>query len=402
MTHFIVRYAEIALKGQNRGDFENQLVRNIRRAMGLDSDQVERQQGQILVRVPPEKAARARDALAKVFGIAWFAEATLSKSTLESIATTAYDLAGDRLDSSTSFAVRAERSVKTLPINSQDVHEYVGAHLQHRTAAPVDLDDPDLTVYVSLRGETSYVYTDKIPGARGLPVGTSGRVLSLISGGFDSIASSYYLAKRGARVDFLHFHVFPHLEGLMSSKMPRLWRKLSAYTRSHRVFLADYTPFQMAVLGLKRREQRYELVAFRRLMARVGERLAERYGYEALVLGDSLGQVASQTLENITAVDEAVSLSVFRPLIGMDKMEVVALVRSLGLEEEAVAPYKDCCSIIARHPSTVANLEAVRSIEQAARLDQVAEEITAAIETVSIPRQDTEPVEAPAPVQGEV
>jgi thiamine biosynthesis protein ThiI len=164
--------------------------------------------------------------------------------------------------------------------------------------------------------------------------------------------------------------------------MPGLWQTLSEHTLSHSVYLANYAPFQMAVLDLPMRLQKYELVTFRRAMVRVGEKLAERLGYDALVLGDSLGQVASQTMENISAVDRAVEIPIFRPLIGMDKVEVVDLVRGIGLEEAAAAPYKDCCSIIARHPATRAHLDRVQEIEERIDIERIVEEMAATVERV--------------------
>lgn len=384
MTTFIVRYAEIALKGQNRGDFVHALMNNICAALDLEPGQVVRQMGQVLVRVDPARANEAREKLARVFGVAWFAPAVTCASDLDAIVGAAYDLAKDALNEDMTFAISASRAIKSLPFTSRDVNNLAGDIIGRRTGAAVDLDDPDVTVYISVREQESYVHLERVDGPGGLPVGTNGRVLSLISGGYDSIASSYLLAKRGARVDFLHVHVFPRMAGVLASKMPRLWGKLSAYTRSERVFLANYAPFQLALLGLPGWMERYELIAFRRLMVRVGERLAAQHGYDALVLGDSLGQVASQTMANVVAVDHAVDIPIFRPLIGWDKVEIIDLVERIGLQAEATARYKDCCSIIARHPATQANMKKVEQLEATIDIRGIADEIAARAEMAAI------------------
>lgn len=382
MRTMIIRYAEIALKGQNRRDFERRLAGNIRQRLGLERSQVTLQRDQIVIEVPAENVAEAKARLATVFGVAWFAEVARSKNELEVIKQTAYEVAGGLLNPETSFGVQTRRSDKRVPFTSRQVNELVGAHLQAETGAPVDLSHPDVRVNIAVKRSGAYIFAKRHRGPGGLPVGTNGRVLSLLSGGFDSIASSYLLAKRGARVDYLHFHVFPTSEGVLNTKMPDLWSHLSRYTLSQRVYLADYTPFQMAALDLPAALQRHELVTFRRLMVRVGERLAAEHGYDGLVLGDSLGQVASQTMENISAVDRAVELPIFRPLIGMDKVEIVNLVGSIGLEEVAAAGYKDCCSIIARHPSTRANMDKVRAVEEWIDAERVVERIASSVEIV--------------------
>ncbi|HEC24031.1 MAG TPA: tRNA 4-thiouridine(8) synthase ThiI [Chloroflexi bacterium] len=384
MTTFIVRYAEMALKKKNRLAFEKQLMANIRRVLGLSEKQVTRQIGQILVRVEPERADESREKLATVFGIAWFTEVVTCPNTFDAITETALEAAREVLDEHQTFAVRAARANKSLPFTSDDINRRVGTLVREQTGAQVNLSNPDVTIYISVRDEETFIYTRRFQGPGGLPVGTSGKVLSLISGGFDSIASSYLLARRGAQVDFLHFYVFPRKEGVLQTKMPRLWRKLSAYTLSRTVFLANFAPFQMAILGMGQRQQRYELVVFRRLMVRVGERLAGQWGYQALVLGDSLGQVASQTMENIVAVDRAVEIPIFRPLIGSDKVEVMDLVRRIGLEEEATAPYKDCCSIIAPHPIIRADLAKVQQIEEELQIEKVVDEIVSEIEPLPL------------------
>jgi thiamine biosynthesis protein ThiI len=336
------------------------------------------------VQVSEGEVEEALNRLAKVFGVAWFAASVRCASRVSEIVESCVEAANGVVNNDTKFAIRAHRSYKQLGFSSGQVEREAGEAVQQATGAGVDLSHPDVTIYAAAAQEGTYVYTEKIPGPGGLPVGTSGKALALLSGGFDSIAAAYYLAKRGAHVDFLHFHAFPNAEQVLDSKITGITRKLSAWTQSERLYLASYFPFESRVWELDEREQRYELVVFRRLMARTAEALAGKLGYQAIILGDSLGQVASQTMENIAAVDEVVTMPVFRPLIGMDKVEVVQFVRDLGLYEEATADYKDCCSIIARNPAIKANMASVHALEEKLGMDALVAEMVGIVEEVAV------------------
>jgi thiamine biosynthesis protein ThiI len=377
MVKIIVRYAEIGLKGKNRSVFENQLVKNIIRSLNLNRSQVQLRQKQIILTVKSNLINQSIVKLQQVFGIAWFAPVYETATNLEEISKIAVKLA----EKSRSFAVRATRADKNLPFTSQDIAVKVGDRVRKAVNAKVDLKNPQTTIYITANSDKTYLYSEKIPGPGGLPVGTSGKVLSLLSGGFDSIISSYLMAKRGAQVDFLHFHVFPDSAKVLTTKIKTIVDRLSQSTFSEKLFLAGYSPFQMAVLGLKTRQAKYELVVFRRLMVKVAEKLAQKYNYQALVLGDSLGQVASQTMDNIIAVDQAVEIPIFRPLIGLDKIEIIDLVKKLNLEKTTNLPYKDCCSIISTHPATKANPEKIRLIEKNINSDKI---ISAIVKNISL------------------
>jgi len=375
MTLILIRYAEIALKGKNMVDFENQLISNIQKTLGIKKNQINKQNKQIVLSVSSSSIDKTKLKLAQVFGIAWFAPVQTCLSQLDKISKLALQLAKKTIKSSDSFAIRATRADKTLAFTSQELEIKIGDQIRKATKAKVNLSHPDKTIFISASKLKTYIYTEKISGPGGLPVNTSGKVLSLLSGGFDSIAASYLMAKRGAQVDFLHFHVFPDQKPVLKSKINTIVNKLSECTLSNHLFLTGYAPFQMAVLDLDKRLQRHELVVFRRLMARVGDSLAKKHNYQALVFGDSLGQVASQTMENITAVDQAVDIPIFRPLIGMDKLEIINLVKHIGLEKTTVLPYKDCCSIISSHPATRANLEKVTQIEENINIGKLVKQI---------------------------
>jgi len=381
MTTVLVRYAEIGLKGKNRRDFEHQLMANIQTKLGLAKSNLKLENKQIIVSLTNKSKLNQ---LKQVFGIAWFAPVQACPSQLPAISKLAGKIAKAEIKSTHTFAVRASRADKQLSFTSQDIAKKVGEVVRKLTKAKVDLSRPDKTIYISASKTQTYIFAQKLPGPGGLPVGSSGKVLSLISGGFDSIAASYLLAKRGASVDFLHFHVFPEAAKVMQTKIKAITHQLSAVTLSQQLFLASYLPFQMAIIDLDNRQEKHELVVFRRLMVRVGEVLAQKHGYQALVLGDSLGQVASQTMENIAAVDQAVDLPIFRPLIGMDKQEIIDLVRKLDLEKTTNLAYKDCCSIISRHPATRANLSKIKQLEAIINLNQITKTIVNHVEIINL------------------
>ena len=380
MSYILVRYSEIGLKGKNRLFFENKLIKNISLVLNLPISQIKLQHKQILITLKSNLINQSVSLLQQAFGIAWIAPITIVKTDINHLIKTAVQLAGRP----SSFAIRVSRIHKNLKITSQQVAIKVGEAVRISTKAKVNLNNPELAIYIDLYKEKSYLYTQKIPGPGGLPVATSGKVLSLLSGGFDSIVSSYLMAKRGARVDFLHFHVFPNSDKVLDSKIKLIIDKLKTHTLSGKLFLAPYIPFQMAVLDLPSRFIKQELVVFRRLMVKLAQKLCQEYQYQALVLGDSLGQVASQTIENIVVVDRAVDLPIFRPLIGMDKKEIIDLVKELGLEQTANLKYQDCCSIVSTHPATKANMDKVANLESSINIDELVNKIYESIKIINI------------------
>jgi len=375
MTKILVRYAEIALKGKNLNFFENSLISNLKRSLNLPNRAVTKLRKQILIEVDESLINQSLKKLEHIFGVAWFAPVVEVKTDLTVITKAVVSLAKKQIKNKDTFAIAAHRNDKTISFTSQEADRELGAAVIKATKAKVDLSKPDKTIYLDLGKINTFIYSAKLAGAGGLPVGTSGKVLCLLSGGFDSIAAAYLLAKRGAQVDFAHFHVFSDHKQVLKTKIKDIVDGLKEFTYSQKLFLLSYIPFQMEVVDLSADLAPHELVVFRRLMIKATGALAKKHGYEALVVGDSLGQVASQTLSNIVAVDAAADLPVFRPLIGTDKKEIIDLVRSLGLEQAAIAPYKDCCSIISRSPATRANPEKIDQIEKKIKIDRLVREI---------------------------
>lgn len=361
MTDILVRYSEIGLKGKNRGDFEERLAQNIKLALGSNLIQLIKQYKQFILKV-----RGSGEELKKVFGIAWYAPVVIINNDEKAITAAALKL----IKPGKTFAVRAHHEMEVS----------LGEAIRLKKQINVNLDQPEQTIYVVTTEKQAYVFNQKIPGPGGLPVGSSGKVLCLLSGGFDSVAAAYLLAKRGAQVDYLHFHVFTDNLSVLKSKIKTIVDSLIPWILSQKLYLASYLPFQMAVLSLSDRETKHELVVYRRLMVKVGEELAKKFGYQALILGDSLGQVASQTLENIVAVDRAVEIPIFRPLIGSDKNETINIVRKIGLETAVNEPYKDCCSLISTRPATKADPAIVAKIEKEIKIEEIVKEMADNVE----------------------
>ena len=375
MNVFLIRYGEIALKGANRDFFENKLKRNISKTLDIKYSRIIKHRSQLIINAAPDEMPKFCENLKKVFGISWFSPGYLIENNLEITAELCGKIGKEIIQPGNSFAIKATRSLKEINYTSQDIGIKCGSAVNIATNAPVNLSNPDVEILVNVSRAGTYVLPQRIEGLKGMPVGSSSKMLSLLSGGFDSIASSFLLAKRGARVDFIHFHVYPDKDMVMESKIPNIIRKLSESTRTRKLIMSSYIPFEMKVLGFDRNSYRYEMVLFRRLMAKIAERYAIENDYAAIIFGDSLGQVASQTMENLAAVVDAVRIPIFRPLIGMDKIEVIEFVRKIGLYKEASENYKDCCSIVSPRPITKAKLPIIYSLENQLNITEIIDQM---------------------------
>ncbi|NIR30523.1 MAG: tRNA 4-thiouridine(8) synthase ThiI [Gammaproteobacteria bacterium] len=371
----LIHYGEIALKGRNRPQFERQLRRNVaRRLASLDVDwPVRWVHDGLRIEIPPAgegKLDAVLMALREISGIVWFAAASSipnrtdgEDARVSALADALTKLALEHYAAESTFAVRVNRADKRFPLNSQELERRLGqAVIQHTPWRRVNLNHPDRTFHVDIQPERVYLHVRRHGGLGGLPVGTAGRVLTLVSGGLDSPVAAFLAAKRGCWVDCIHFaaSLMQHRHAV-NHKISRLAEHLSSTTLRTRLYLVPYTHFEVALLGGR---TEYELVLFRRFMARTAQVLAERIGAQALVTGDNLGQVASQTMENLASFSRAVDLPVLRPLITYDKQEIVNVARRIGTFDISVEPYKDCCSIIGRHPKTRSRHEALNDEER--------------------------------------
>ncbi len=380
MSHnYIVHYAEIGLKGQNRPDFEHQLLRNIRAQHQVR--EVHRLPGRITV-----EADHPID-LGRIFGIAWWAPVVPVPVDLEAIAETVLDKVGSRRPGDQTFAIRAKQGEKVLGMRTQALEADLGRRVQNAYELSVDLSSPDLTIYVEITRARAFIFTEKRPGSRGLPVGVSGKMMGLFSAGIDSTVAAYLMAKRGASLELVHFYALPSASAARERKIGALTEELMNWLPELTVHYVPYHAFQLASAGLQKRLQRQELVVFRRLMARVAQALGTERGASALFTGDNLGQVASQTIENLAAVDAVLDMPLLRPLIAYDKQEIIDFSQRIGLFELAKLPYRDCCSIIARHPSTVAKYPLIDEIEELLDVRSIVAEMLAETTTQRLSTQ---------------
>ena len=356
----VVHYAEIGLKGLNRPTFEKALMRNLYAALGHGSA-VHRRPGRLLC--SPAEGTSVEEAcrrLERIPGVAHFAVATRTAPDLESITATALELL-EPLQFGT-FAVDTRRSDKSLPWTSPEANARVGAAVVEHLGKGVDLGHPDLRLTVEVTHQGAYLSTTRHQGPGGLPVGTSGTVVASLSGGIDSPVAAQLMMKRGCRVVFGHVRNENQYSGDVEGKIQALVRQLTATQLRSRLYVLPFGELQRQIITFV--PSRLRMIVYRRFMNRLLTRVAHREGAKALVTGDSVGQVASQTLENLTCIQETAGFPVLSPLIGMNKEEITSLARAIGTYDESILPYPDCCSfMIAPHPETRADPAVVRRCE---------------------------------------
>ncbi len=341
----LIHYHEIALKGKNRSFFLKQLATNLQIASrDLDVGPLRRPAGRLFLEMEEGTSWEAlRERLSRVFGIANFAAASRVLPDLDLLSKSIEgEISGRRF---ASFAVAARRAFKTFPHTSQEINQVIGARVKLASGAKVDLSNPDLTVYIEVLPNEAFYYFEKIRGPGGLPVGVSGTVVCLLSGGIDSPVAAYRMMKRGCRVVFVHFHSQPFADRTSEEKAIDLAQRLTRYQFASRLYLVPFGETQQEVVaGVT---SRFRILVYRRLMLRIAEEIARKEGAQVLVTGESLGQVSSQTIENIAAIEEAATLPILRPLVGMDKEEITEQAQQIGTYDISIIPDQDCCSMFA-------------------------------------------------------
>ncbi|MBP1687421.1 MAG: thiI [Deltaproteobacteria bacterium] len=366
MNRVVVHYHEIALKRGNRPAFVNQLVDNIGRALrGTGVKRIRALAGRIVVNLTPHADwPEISRRLQRVFGIANFALSWRAERDIDAITATVLEAIDGRQFSS--FAVRAKRADKGFHIPSPEIGRLVGSAVVERSHAKVDLRNPELTINVEVVQREAFVGLGRVAGPGGLPVGASGTVLALLSGGIDSPVAAWRMMRRGCQVAFVHFHGAPYQDRTSRDKVMELAQLLTPYQLDSRLYLVAFGEIQRQIVTQVARP--FRVVLYRRMMMRIAEALAASTETRALALvtGESLGQVASQTLSNLTVTEEAVSIPVLRPLIGMDKAEITAQAQQIGSFEISIQPDQDCCQLfIPRHPATRSTVPEIHAAEQA-------------------------------------
>ena len=383
----LVKLGEIILKGLNRRSFEQKLMANMRRKIApYGNFSVYCLQSTVYVEAKDEDAdvGAAFEALKKVFGIITLTRAAACEKDKDAITALAKEYLKEDLEKAASFKVESKRSDKSFPLTSIELSQYVGGELSE--AFPdikVEMHDPELTVFIEVRDKAAYVHSSPVKGAGGMPVGSNGKAVSLLSGGIDSPVSTYMIAKRGVKVIPVHFFSFPYTSEAAKEKVLELAHILEDYCGKLTVEIVPFTRIQEEIRD-KCPEEYFTLI-MRRFMMRIAERISNNYGAKAIVTGENLGQVASQTMEAMASTQSVISMPVLQPLIGMDKEEIIALARKLGTFDTSVLPYEDCCTVFTpRHPRTHPNIEDVEKAESALDVEALVEEALAGIEKAEL------------------
>src|SRR6267142_447385 len=386
MTSIVVHYQEIALKGKNRPWFLGRLVRNLKRALSdLDVIAVRALMGRIGIQLSPGASREAAgERVRRTFGIANYSYARRTALDIDVI--TAAILTDLRERTCSSFRVSVRRADKRFPMTSPQVEREVGGRIKEARGWKVDLDQAELTIHVELLTTEAFYFFGKERGAGGLPTGTAGRVTCLLSGGIDSPVAAHRMMKRGCAASFVHFHSYPILSRASIEKARELVSLLTTWQQRSRLYLVAFGDIQQQVVLVVPGPMR--VIVYRRLMLRIAERIARARGAKALITGEVVGQVASQTLENLQVIGSVATLPVFRPLIGMDKEEIMQEARKIGSYAISIIPDQDCCTLFTpRNPMTRARLADVEAAERALPIEEIVERAAAdaAVEDFEFP-----------------
>ncbi|MBP3815666.1 MAG: tRNA 4-thiouridine(8) synthase ThiI [Firmicutes bacterium] len=369
----IVRCGEVALKGMNKPYFERILAERIKKRLamsGFGSSQVKRHEGLIFVRFPKDwEYEDVAKEISKVFGVASISPAVEAESNLDAIGEEAVKLMLELIEKRgiTTFKAEAKRADKSFPITSPEIAKIMGAKvLKGCKVLKVDVHHPDVLLHVDLRHDKSYIYTDKLPGFGGLPLGTNGKGMVLLSGGIDSPVAAWMMAKRGMIIEAVHFHSYPYTSQRAQEKVEELASIVASYTGDFKLHVINILPIQEEIV--KNCPEAETTIHVRRFMMRIAERIAEKTRSMMLITGENLGQVASQTAEALVVTDSVVKMPVMRPLIAMDKVDIMEKAQEIGTFETSIEPYEDCCTVfLPKHPTTKPKLD--RIIESESKLD---------------------------------
>lgn len=383
----LLKQGEIVLKGLNRKFFEGKLIANInRRLRPYGKFEVFATQSTVYVEPLSEECDMdgAFEAMKKVFGAVGVNRALACEKDKDAVFEAAKTYLAKEMSAAKSFKVETKRSDKSFPMSSIEVSQYIGGLLSETfPQIKVDVHDPELTVCVEIRERAAYVHGNPCPGAGGMPVGCNGSAVTLLSGGIDSPVSSYLIARRGIHLVPVHFFSFPYTSELAKEKVMDLAKILTGWCGRLTVEVVPFTHIQEEIR--QKCPEEYFTLLMRRFMMRISEKIAEQNGCKALVTGENLGQVASQTMEALRVTEECVSLPVLRPLIGLDKADIVKYARDIGTFDTSILPYEDCCTVFTpRHPKTKPHLEDVLAAESVLDVETLINEALSGVERVRL------------------
>ena len=388
---FLMKLGEIVLKGANKRQFENKLRQNVRRRMKpYGNFDVYIMQSTVYVEPMDDQAdvEGAWEACQSIFGVVSLCRCRPSEKNLDAIFEAIEAYLGDDLDCAKSFKVESKRSDKRFPMGSIAISQEIGGRLaEAHPHVEVDVHHPEYTVYVEVRDLAAYVHGPAIPGAGGLPTGVGGRAMCLLSGGIDSPVAAYMIAKRGVEIECVHFFSYPYTSQLAKDKVLELARLVTRYAGRMTVNIVSFTEIQEAIRD-NCPEEFFTLI-MRRFMMEISQRIAKDDGCGALITGENLGQVASQTMEAMQVTGAVVDIPVFMPLVGMDKEEIVTIARKIGTLETSILPYEDCCTVFTpKHPKTKPTLGQVLHAERNLNRQELIDKALASVEKITVKYHD--------------
>ena len=382
----LVKYGEIILKGLNRRLFEDQLIRNMKSVLreNVGRFKISKLQATIYVEPIDERAdiAKAVQRLQKVCGIVSISRVAQVEKDMNVIQEKVIDYLKDTLQKYSTFKVETKRADKTFPLKSPDISREIGGYiLNNLPHLKVDVHHPDIVVQVEIRGPGAYVYFEKVSGVGGLPVGSSGKSTLLLSGGIDSPVAGWMIAKRGVKLEAVHFYSYPYTSERAKNKVIKLGNLLTPYCGTIKLHIVPFTDIQLEIHEKCPQEQL--TLIMRRFMMKISEKIAVKNDSDALITGESLGQVASQTIQSLGVTNAAVDLPVFRPLIGMDKEEIINIAKKIDTFETSILPYEDCCTVfVPKHPNTKPKLEKLLASEKHIAMDEMIDKAVEDTETI--------------------
>ncbi len=386
----LLKLGEIVLKGLNRHLFEDKLIKIIRHTIS-ECGEFKIKKAQSIIYVIPNGEFDYEIALIrlkKIFGIVAISVCAQTEKNIENIKQTAVSYLKDKLLDAKTFKCNAKRSDKSFPMKSPEICAVVGeCILENYSHLKVDVNNPDITVDIEIRDFAAYIHAGRILGAGGMPVGTNGKAMVLLSGGIDSPVAAYMTAKRGVELEAVHFYSHPYTSERAKEKVIKLARIVSGYAGTFMLHIVHFTKPQLEIY--EKCPEDVTTVIMRRVMMKVAERIAENRGCLALITGESIGQVASQTLQALAVTDVATTMPVIRPLIGMDKEEIVTISHKIDTFETSILPYEDCCTVfVPKHPKTKPKLEPILYAEKALDMEKIIDECVNNIETIIIKAKD--------------
>ncbi len=384
----LAKYGEIILKGGNRPKFEKLLLTNIKNALKNIADfKMSLRQATIYIEdFEPDKIDILVDRMSKIFGIVSITKAAVCDKDMDSIKNTAYDYLGDDLKKPARFKVEAKRSDKNFPLNSVQICMELGGWLDDEFPnIQCDVHNPEITVRVEVRDVSAYVYIDekKVKGQGGMPIGSGSKASLLLSGGIDSPVAGHMISKRGVAIDAINFFSFPYTSERAKEKVISLAKIIARYTSKVNLYIVPFTEIQLQIRDNCPEE--HMTLIMRRFMMRISEKIARKNGSKALVTGECVGQVASQTLSALDVTNAVVDMPILQPLIGMDKIEVIKRAEEIGTYETSILPYEDCCTVFTpKHPTINPKRSSIEKTESVLEIDKLIEEALSGVEIIEV------------------